>query len=116
MAFKKGHKINNGRKQTLEHIKNVRESVVKRRIEKICKNCSTLFCVPPCRKNTISFCSKKCYSISMKNKPSWNKGLKGFRAGEKRPNIMKKGPLNKCYKLDRNSLVKNEKKTFRLCL
>lgn len=30
----------------------------------------------------------------------WNKGLKGFRAGEKRPNILPKGSSNGCWKGD----------------
>ena len=46
----------------------------------------------------------------MKGRTAWNKGLKGFRAGEKRPGSIPKGELNGNYIKDRSLLVKNERK------
>lgn len=85
MSFPKGHKINTGRKQTPEHIKNVQKAVISRRLKKSCKECNKEFFVPP-SKNKVYFCCRKCYSISMRGKPTWNSGLKGFRLG-KRPEM-----------------------------
>lgn len=42
--------------------------------------------------------TKKKISLTKRGKPSWNKGLKGFRAGEKRPNIVPKGSDSVCWK------------------
>ncbi len=44
--------------------------------------------------------SKEKMSASRLGRPAWNKGLKGFRSGEKRPNVLPKGPDNGSWKGD----------------
>jgi hypothetical protein len=41
----------------------------------ICYICKNKFIVGEGRKDVAKYCSKKCYYISRKNKPSWNTGL-----------------------------------------
>ena len=55
-------------------------------IKKNCLICDKEFEVPPSRPNP-TFCSRECQGKSFIGKPSWNKGLKGWRLGEKRPYI-----------------------------
>lgn len=51
--------------------------------------------------NTHSEETKKKISSALIGKDSWNKGLKGFRAGEKRPGILPKGAKNGSWKGDK---------------
>jgi len=76
-----------------------------------CKTCNSIIHVFPCLKNRKKYCSKECFNISKKGialfrgrrhskksrkkmskirkgRKAWNKGLIGFRLGEKRPGIM----------------------------
>jgi len=53
-------------------------------IQKECKQCLVKFEVPKSRNYRI-FCSYLCSSIAKKGTVSWNKGLKGFGAGIKKP-------------------------------
>ena len=64
-----------------------------------CKQCEKAFKTYPSRQ--AKFCSVACSQLGHERKgrpagtPAWNKGLKGFRAGEKRPNArMPKGEEN----------------------
>lgn len=45
-------------------------------IEKTCVICNKEFKVKPYRKDIAKFCSQKCFGESLKDKPSWNKGIK----------------------------------------
>lgn len=49
-----------------------------------CLICSKHFNIRPCRvkRGHGKYCSIICFAISKKGKPTWNKGLKGFRKGE----------------------------------
>ncbi len=53
-------------------------------------------------KRQRKFCSKSCagkaVGHSSLGKPAWNKGLKGFRAGERRPGIIPKGQESSSWK------------------
>ena len=51
-----------------------------KRENRICKLCSSIFTVIPSSKNI--YCGIKCSSKARIGNPAWNKGLKGFRAGE----------------------------------
>jgi len=42
----------------------------------ICSICNKEFYIPKNRIKKINYCSAKCYHISTKGKPTWNKGLK----------------------------------------
>lgn len=53
----------------------------KERIIKDCLSCGIKMSLIPARKNA-KFCSQKCAGIAKKGKPSWNKGLLGYKAGE----------------------------------
>ena len=59
-------------------------------IKNNCFNCNGEFEVQPSNL-WIKFCSKDCRIKNQMGKPTWNKGLKGFRAGEKRIAYFKGG-------------------------
>lgn len=61
MPFTKGHKVNVGRKIG---------------IYKNCIICKEPFYVHNYRKKEALYCSEKCYGISKRGKPTWNKGKK----------------------------------------
>jgi hypothetical protein len=97
---------------------------IKYKTKIICDICSKEFFVCPSRsfgKHKRKVCSLKCSGIltsqrkpilgrkvseetrfklsaSLKGKSTWNKGLKGFRKGEKRPNIMPSGKFHWSWK------------------
>lgn len=79
-----------GSKMTTEQRKNLSMAHIgipssrKIEINKTCGNCSAHFIVSPSRKNRI-YCSATCSGLSRIGNPSWNKGLIGFRKGEKHP-------------------------------
>ena len=50
---------------------------------KKCITCKKEFDVPNSHASKRFSCSSKCYGISLRGKPTWNKGLKGFNMGEK---------------------------------
>jgi len=54
----------------------------------------------------IKHCSRKCANASRKGKPTWNKGIKGYMAGEKHHwyGRNNKGENNPYYKKDRTLL------------
>ena len=56
-------------------------------------------------RDSRKFCCHKCYWENKKGKPAWNKGLKGFRLGEKRPNIMKKGKFSPLFGRARSDMI-----------
>lgn len=56
----------------------------KPRVKMICKICGKPFEVKYSRKNRAKYCSQKCQHISLKGKPSWNKGI-SYCAGDKHP-------------------------------
>lgn len=56
--------------------------MVKSKINKKCITCDKEFSVYPSL-NRIKFCSRKCYSETLKGHTPWNKGLKGYLGGEK---------------------------------
>lgn len=71
-------------------------------IEGECKSCHSKFLSFPSRNKR--FCSISCGSKGNTRRqgiPSWNKGLKGYRAGEKRPGIMPFGEKHWSYKGDK---------------
>jgi hypothetical protein len=82
--FKIGHKTNIGRKCSNETKEKIRIANSKPKIKKIC-NCGKILYVWPCKENRTRFCSKECLYRDRAGKPSWNKGLKGYRLGEKHP-------------------------------
>jgi hypothetical protein len=100
MPFYKGHKINVGRPCSKITREKISLAVSKQKIVKNCLFCKKTFEVWPSH-NFLQCCSKKCSDETRKGKPSWNKGLKGFRAGEKRPGIIPQGEENKCWKGDK---------------
>ena len=107
MPFTKGHKINVGKicsKETREKIGN---SNSKKRVEKICI-CGKNFSVWPSVKNQI-YCSHSCAKIG---KPTWNKGLKGYRAGKNHHWFGRDvtGEKNPSYIKDRTQLKKSDRK------
>ena len=99
--FKVGHKLNLGRKCKEETRKKISESNMnaRPRVKIICKNCKKEIFVWTSKKDTAKYCCKKCQFESMRGKPTWNKGLKGFRAGEKR-DYMPRGEKHWSYKGD----------------
>ena len=77
----------------------------KPKVLKVCA-CGQPFGVWPSKANRAKYCSKRCMAESRVGKPSWNKGLLGYRAGTKRP-WMPKGEAHWSYKKDRDSLKKS---------
>lgn len=94
-GFKKGHRqFNTG----ITHFKRGHISFSSgKRMPLTCYTCKNEFLVIQSRKNA-KYCSKKCVGVSIKGKSPWNKGLKGFRLGEKRPNIMPMGDKHWSWK------------------
>lgn len=84
---------------------------MKTKVEISCKGCGTAFYTYNCRLGKKIFCKKDCYSIWQKTQPSWNKGLKGFRVGEKRPWMSKKGQENPNWISDRTLLKRNSEES-----
>lgn len=81
MAFKKGHKINIGRKVSLETREKLSLVKSKPKIEKICI-CGKKFKVWPSRENRAKFCSIQCHNKSKIGRTAWNKGLIGYLSGK----------------------------------
>ncbi len=81
MPFTKGHKINVGKFCSSETRKKIGIANSKPRIEILCISCGKQFWVWPSLDGKKKFCSKVCHINYQKGKPTWNKGLKGFRAG-----------------------------------
>ena len=56
-----------------------------KKIERFCKLCNKSFLMKPfhVKNGRGIYCSKSCFYESKLDTPSWNKGLKGFRASEK---------------------------------
>lgn len=69
------------------------------RITKECISCGGDFKVYKAHSSKRITCSRECIAIQMKGKASWNKGSKGFMAGEKHYNW--KGGISKIDKLCR---------------
>lgn len=82
MPFTKGHKINIGRKFSIESLKRMSIAHSKPKIAKTCI-CGNIFNVwPSVEKNGKGkFCSKNCHNTSKKGKLAWNKGKIGYLAG-----------------------------------
>lgn len=80
-----------------------------KKTEKVCPECKSNFLVFPSQENKV-YCNGKCYGKSKKGISTWNKGLKGFRAGEKRPYMSKKGEDNPCWIKDRTKLAKKQER------
>ncbi len=76
-SMRKNHKGMFGLKQSEETKRKIGIKNSKPKIQKICKQCEKNFQVSPSQ-NYIIYCSKSCYSQSMKGKPSLNKGTKGL--------------------------------------
>jgi hypothetical protein len=97
MAFTKGHRINMGKECSPKTREKIGVANSKPKLSKTCGQCKKVFEVWPSRLHT-KYCSAKCAYASRKGKPSWNKSLLGFRAGEKRPGIIPQGEKNGCWK------------------
>ena len=97
--IQKGHKVNLGKVCSIETRKKIGLANSKPKVIIICGLCKIEFGVWPSKKDTKKYCSKKCQFESQKGQPSWNKGLKGYRAGiGTRPNIMPKGETHWSWK------------------
>lgn len=105
MPFTKGHKINVGRICSEATKVKIAQHNIKIKLNKICFVCETQFQVIPSQIN-INHCSRKCANFSRRGKPSWNKGLKGFSAGENHHWYGRNmsGENNPVYKKDRTQL------------
>jgi hypothetical protein len=68
----------------------------------VCKGCNKSFEVNPYRGNEAKYCSRKCMAISYKSHIPWNKGLKGFMAGEKHYNYGKHWSKEIIEKMSKN--------------
>lgn len=82
---------------------------------KTCPVCSKEFCTFPykVKLDKGKYCSRKCYELSKRGKPSWNKGLSNtwmignqYRKGKKNPylsklNTSKVGDLNPKWRGDK---------------
>lgn len=81
-GFQKGHKINKGRICSKETRRKIGIGNSKPEISIVCKGCKETLQ----RKSYLKrvYCSLKC-------RPTWNKGMKGYRAGKSRPNVMPRG-------------------------
>jgi len=94
MKFKKGDipwsKKNKGKyhlpKCTEETKKKISLANRKLKFKIICGNCKKEFFVWPSKKDTAKFCSKDCSNKYKKGRPTWNKGLKGYKAGKEHYN------------------------------
>ena len=106
----------------------------KPRIIKECKICKKEMSLMPSRVRKTTVCSRECNFTDIRSrknrlgskltpehkeilrqahlgKPTWNKGLKGYRAGlGTRQGIMPKGELHWSYKIDRTTLKQSEYK------
>lgn len=96
-----------------------------KKIERFCKLCNKSFFMKPfyIKNGRGIYCSKSCLYEARSNVPSWNKGLKGFRANEK-SHLWKGGitPLNigirtsSEYKAWRVSIFQRDRYTCQQCL
>jgi len=102
MPFVKGHKVNVGKSVSKETRLKISIGNLKPKIEVSCEYCKKIFSVIPSivKHGKGKFCSKKCSDKSRIGVSTWNKGLKGFRAGEKRPGIVPCGEKNTAWKGD----------------
>ncbi len=100
MPFYKGHKYNVGRECSPETREKLRITSSKPKVQKICLTCQIEFSVWPSvvEAGKGKYCSKACGFKGQLGKPTWNKGLLGFRAGKKRPGVIPKGEKNGCWK------------------
>jgi len=107
MGFKKGHKINVGRICSDITKAKISKANTKEKLNKICEVCGKEFKVYLKRVNA-KFCSVKCFGISRKGKPAWNKGLKGYNAGKQHWNY--KHGLSKTKEYKREIQRKRKKR------
>jgi len=93
------------RKRMLEETKIKIGKANKKLVDINCKNCGIVFS-PVASK--ITFCSRVCAGLYKRGKPSWNKVIKGFRAGEGHHWYGKNhsGENNGTYIKDRSKLKK----------
>jgi len=72
----------------------------KPRVERICGSCGVKFGVWPsvAKAGRGLYCSRACGFEAQKGKPSWNKGLKGYKTGPRPDVVMPTGKLNKMWK------------------
>ena len=102
-GFKKGHKIWLGKNHSENSKRKISIANSKPKIEKECP-CGKKFEVWLCRKDA-KFCSRDCANKAKSGIPTWNKGLLGWRKGEKHP-WMPRGENHWSYKKDRSQLKK----------
>ncbi len=57
------------------------------RIQLSCSICEKVFFIHPSEKGKRKYCSRQCYSLSKRGRPSWNKGLKYAKPKQARINI-----------------------------
>ena len=107
-GFQKGHKIGLGRECSEKTRRKIGITNSKPKVEIECGICKKVFFVWPVCKNA-KFCSRQCAFENKKGKPTWNKGLIGWRVGEKH-NWMPSGEKHWSYKKDRNTLVKRQER------
>ena len=81
-GFKKGHKIWLGKNHSEDAKRKISIAKSKVKIQKIC-SCGKQFEVWPARENRAKYCSMECHNKAKVGRPSWNKGLAGYQAGEK---------------------------------
>lgn len=89
-SFKKGHiPWTAGRKGTYKNAPCSEQTKAKialgnskPKVYKSCLSCLQSFGMWPSKTKTSFYCSKRCQFEGQKGKPSWNKGLKGYFAGE----------------------------------
>lgn len=86
MSFPKGHKYNVGRECSWETRAKLSASNSKERVIVNCGSCGKIMFLWPsvAKSGKGKFCSKACMAADYRSRPAWNKGLKGFREGEKR--------------------------------
>jgi hypothetical protein len=122
--FQKGHKMHLGKKHSPEtrmkisnalksaNLKGERSSNWKGgEMKHICNECKIEFKRPVCKKTRQKYCSKICFGKSMRGKSTWNKGNKGFMAGEKHHWFGRNctGENSPAYKKDRTQLKKSDR-------
>lgn len=85
-----------------KNMKNLQEKVRATRVQGPCVTCGSHVSKPKRYRGKPLFCSHACYGKSLVGKPSWNKGNKGYLAGEKHYNW--KGGITGLAESERSSL------------